>query len=111
MGGTRDGAGPNIMVGPGAFPPEGYLSFVHRFTTTREPEALSIPQHQTAVRYFLVDFSISVIFPDKKSRAKVLGTYGREKTTPELSNSVPYDPFPVDIYIAGKLLQSVCVST
>ncbi|PPQ80956.1 hypothetical protein CVT26_003527 [Gymnopilus dilepis] len=58
------------------------------------------------VRYFFVDFGISVRCTSKD--AKVLGSFAQDKSVPELSNSILYNPFPVDIYELGNVIKK-CV--
>lgn len=54
------------------------------------------------VRYFFVDFGLSVRFPPG-SPTLVVGDVGRDAEVPELSSTVPYDPFKADIYALGNL--------
>lgn len=54
------------------------------------------------VRYFYVDFGLSVRFPPG-SPTLVVGDVGRDAEVPELSSTVPYDPFKADIYALGNL--------
>lgn len=57
------------------------------------------------VKYYFIDFGISTQFdPDQHSRL-VLGLEGLDKDVPELSATVPYDPFKTDIFIIGSLLR------
>ena len=60
------------------------------------------------VKYYFIDLGISVHIPRGCPRF-VLGTAGLDQEVPELSNRVPYDPFQVDIFILGDMLeQTVC---
>jgi hypothetical protein len=109
---ARDGATPNIMMDATTMFPEGFHPAAphrHPIDILRPPP--SVPRRETTVRYYLIDFGISVRYEDKKSRGKITGADGRERTTPELSDTIPYDPFPVDIYVAGKVLQTIYVSS
>ena len=54
------------------------------------------------VRYFFIDFGISSRFAPGAS-SMVLGSQGREKDVPELSEVVPYDAYKVDIFALGSL--------
>ena len=75
------------------------------------PDARTIvhPLARTSVRvrYYFVDYGISTYFPPHVPHdAKlVLGTLGRDRDVPELSNVTPYDPYKVDIFIIGNLLR------
>ncbi|PPQ80958.1 LOW QUALITY PROTEIN: hypothetical protein CVT26_003529 [Gymnopilus dilepis] len=57
------------------------------------------------VQYYFIDFGISVRCPSPDT--KVLGVLAQDKTTPELSNTVPYSPFPVDIYQIGNVFKRI----
>lgn len=48
------------------------------------------------VRYYYIDFGISSF-----RQAKVTGLPGQERA-PELSDTVPYDPYKLDVYILGR---------
>ena len=54
------------------------------------------------VRYFFIDFDLSVRFAEGDSHY-VIGDVGRDDKVPELSNDVPYDAFKVDIFALGNL--------
>ncbi|EJD41431.1 hypothetical protein AURDEDRAFT_138671 [Auricularia subglabra TFB-10046 SS5] len=53
------------------------------------------------IRYYLIDFGISSRF-DGDGPYRVTGTIGRDPTAPELSDTVPYDPFKLDVYMVGN---------
>ena len=54
------------------------------------------------VKYFYVDFGLSVRFEPSAS-PYVVGDVGRDAEVPELSSTVPYDAFKADIYALGNL--------
>lgn len=56
------------------------------------------------VRYYNVDFGMSTRFLPGEPRL-VTGELGRDREAPELSDTVPYDPFKVDIFIIGNRLR------
>lgn len=56
------------------------------------------------VRYYYIDFGISVHIPEHVHPKLVAGRLGRDQEVPELSDAVPYDPFKVDIFIIGNLI-------
>ncbi|KAG8921539.1 hypothetical protein FRC01_000196 [Tulasnella sp. 417] len=51
------------------------------------------------VRYYLIDFGIST-----KGQDETLGIHGQE-LSPELSDTVPYNPYKLDVYILGMTYQ------
>lgn len=56
------------------------------------------------VKYYVTDFGISTKFEEGEERL-VLGTYCQDETVPELSDVIPYDPFPVDLYTLGNVFK------
>ncbi|KAG8944773.1 hypothetical protein FRC03_001913 [Tulasnella sp. 419] len=95
----RDCAVPNIMMDARRMFPSGW----HPMDETRLYDGrtnLASAQTRTAaggVRYYYVDFGLST-----KDEESVLGEHGQERA-PELEKgqTVPYDPFALDVYILG----------
>lgn len=57
------------------------------------------PPSRTAVggvRYYFIDFGLSTF-----KQSMTVGPHGQERA-PELSDTVPYDPYKLDVYILGK---------
>jgi hypothetical protein len=59
------------------------------------------------VDYYYIDFGLSGWFPDGKETAARLGVVGQVKKVPELSDTIPYNPFEVDIYQLGYTVLEV----
>jgi len=55
------------------------------------------------VRYYFIDFGIATQGEDSS-----LGLLGQERA-PELSDTVPYDPYKLDVYILGMMYQHFLV--
>ncbi|KAF9002389.1 hypothetical protein BDZ89DRAFT_1081356, partial [Hymenopellis radicata] len=53
------------------------------------------------VKYFFIDFESVSFHPEGTENARVLGIFGQYTVMPELSLSVPYNPFKVDIFQAA----------
>ncbi|KAG9041186.1 hypothetical protein FS837_012635 [Tulasnella sp. UAMH 9824] len=53
------------------------------------------------VRYYFIDFGLST-----RGESRTTGLMGNERA-PELSNTVPYDPYRLDVYILGKVYQEL----
>lgn len=68
--------------------------------------ATYIPRSVAGVRYYFADFGISVHVPEDAGADQklVTGTMGRDQDPPELSATIPYDPFKLDIFIIGNML-------
>lgn len=66
------------------------------------------------VKYYFTDFGISVHIPHEQQPKFVTGTHGIDRSPPELSATLPYDPFKLDIFILGnffrKTIYEVCVA-
>jgi hypothetical protein len=56
---------------------------------------------------FLHRFWIWTRFPSRDEMSLVTGRLGQNKTVPELSDTVPYDPFKVKIYQMGGVIQEL----
>ena len=65
-------------------------------------EATALSRTEHPVRYYYIDFDLSVRFAEGQPHL-VLGDVGREDKVPELSADVPYDPFKVDVFSLGNL--------
>ena len=58
------------------------------------------------VKYYYIDFGISVHIPPDTPSRLVVGIDGRDQDVPELSSIVAYDPFKVDVFIIGNLFKT-----
>lgn len=59
---------------------------------------------QRPPKYYFIDFGISSYFPPGCDPL-VVGRDGRDSEVPELSDTVPYNPFKTDVFIIGNLLK------
>lgn len=59
------------------------------------------------VDYYYIDFGLSAWYPDGKEDALRIGVVGQVKSVPELSATVPYNHFKVDIYQLGYTILEV----
>ena len=57
------------------------------------------------IKYYFVDFGLSVYIPADVRPKEALGHNGLDQEVPELSYTKPYDPFKVDMFILGHVLQ------
>ena len=57
------------------------------------------------VQYYYIDFSLSVYIPPDVQPKLAVGFFGRDQEPPELSDSIPYDPFKLDVFILGNVLR------
>lgn len=56
-----------------------------------------------SIRYHITDFGIATRFEDVDETRFVIGMDAQDKTVPELSDSIPYNHFLVDIYTLGNV--------
>ncbi|TEB08738.1 hypothetical protein FA13DRAFT_1145981 [Coprinellus micaceus] len=80
---------------PGA-PPEGRRNM---YKTFKWKSRWSVRPN----RYYVIDFGMSQRY-SKREGVLALGALGQDRTVPEMSNTVPYDPFPMDVYQFGNML-------
>ncbi|KAJ6461322.1 kinase-like domain-containing protein [Mycena sanguinolenta] len=60
------------------------------------------------INYYVIDFGLSREFFDAHPEDVLdVGKYGQDKTVPELSETVPYNPFKVDIYQLGNVIMEL----
>ncbi|KDQ64118.1 hypothetical protein JAAARDRAFT_27741 [Jaapia argillacea MUCL 33604] len=101
----RDCADQNIMMDARTLYPRGW----HPIRTNCGPDGVrELPpaaRIDCPVRYYFIDFGLATRFLPGDS-CEVVGAKGRDQDVPELSNTIPYDPFKVDIFILGHLYQT-----
>ncbi|CDO69429.1 hypothetical protein BN946_scf184791.g24 [Trametes cinnabarina] len=98
----RDIAMMNIMMDASSLYPDGHHPVRTGYTADARYPATALPRGSRSVTYVYIDFGLSSQFPEGVS-TYVVGCVGRDKEAPELSSTVPYDPFKVDIFALGNL--------
>ncbi|KAM5537890.1 hypothetical protein V8D89_008366 [Ganoderma adspersum] len=98
----RDVAAANIMMDGKALYPNGHHPVRRTFSEDAVYELTPLSRLEHPVRYFFIDFGISVRFADG-ARPEAVGVEGRCKEAPEMSFHVPYDAFKVDVFALGTL--------
>ena len=95
------------MMDASSLYPDGFHPVVLDWTTDALGMAKAFSRYTapTPVKYYFVDFGISSHFSPEDTERLVLGADGLDKTVPELSPAVPYDPFKVDIFVLGNFLR------
>ncbi|KAI0637717.1 hypothetical protein C8Q77DRAFT_1047583 [Trametes polyzona] len=101
----RDCALRNLMMDASAMYPRGFHPIYRYHLLDAKTLAPVLSRSSAGVKYYFVDFGISTHFRPEDTSRLVLGTDGIETTVPELSKTVPYDPFKVDIYILGAMFR------
>lgn len=82
--------------------PHGHHPVRLAYTPDALFDAPALSRTQRSVRYYFIDFGLSSHFTPGQSPL-VLGTKGRDKDPPELSDEIPYNAFQLDIYILGNV--------
>ncbi|KAI0819187.1 kinase-like domain-containing protein [Trametes gibbosa] len=101
----RDIAASNVMMDASSLYPSGYHPMQLGYTPDVLHPVTALPRAGRGVRYYYIDFGVSSRFQVGQS-SLVLGDVGRAYV-PELSATVPYDAFKVDIYALGDLLSKI----
>ncbi|KAJ1300200.1 hypothetical protein OPQ81_011948 [Rhizoctonia solani] len=100
-----DIASPNVMMDARPLYTEPFHPFYQSLsldaTRILEPRYHRSQKH---TRYYFIDLGYSVQFDDSSAPWAVLGSQARE-LAPEQETGVPYDPFSVDVYQLGKMIQ------
>ncbi|RDB27940.1 hypothetical protein Hypma_002167 [Hypsizygus marmoreus] len=60
-----------------------------------------------SLQYYFIDFDVSHRYPPGLENIKDTGIYGQDRSVPERSLDVPYDPFKVDVYQLGNVLLNI----
>ncbi|KAI0771522.1 kinase-like domain-containing protein [Trametes elegans] len=102
----RDCAYKNIMMDPKDLYPKGFHPVHHGLLPDASGPSPVLSRAGVSLPYYFIDFGISSRFSPDDSPKLVLGKNGLERSVPELSDDVPYDPFKVDIYILGALFKA-----
>jgi hypothetical protein len=95
----------NLLMDADAMYPEGFHPIKPTFKRDYSGRATYIPRSVAGVRYYFADFGLSVHIPEEEPQKLVTGDLGRDQDPPELSESVPYDPFKLDMFIIGNMLR------
>jgi len=101
----RDAASPNWMMDASAMYPEGFHPYTQQYAKEGAVYNLAkaLTRTQAPPKYYLIDFGISTRYTDTGSPILDVGMPGRSRA-PELSATVPYDPFAVDVFAYGEVL-------
>lgn len=72
-----------------------------------------IPRYRTRksvgpMKYYWVDFGLSIHFPSLEHRQLVYGRVGQERNVPEMSQDAFYDAFKADVFQVGMTMKRLC---
>lgn len=95
----------NFLMDADAMYPEGFHPVNYMYKRDYSGWATYLPRSVAGVRYYFADFGISVHIPEDEPQKLTVGVLGRDQEPPELSETVAYDPFKLDIFIIGNMLK------
>lgn len=85
--------------------PHGFHPVLTDLLPTADKPTQPLSRFTTPIKYYYVDFGISVQIPLDSLPKRAVGRDGLDQEVPELSDTVPYDPFKVDIFILGNVFR------
>ena len=91
------------MFDPEPLYPKSYHPVLTRYDANLRFRASHYSRTFRPTKYYLIDFGYSRRF-DSKDGIRLGGVVGQDDSVPEMSLTVPYDPFPVDVYHLGNML-------
>ncbi|OCB92166.1 hypothetical protein A7U60_g458 [Sanghuangporus baumii] len=99
----RDCSDLNIMLDGTSMYPDGFHPVLHsRSRSWTAPAKFKSRTDSPGVKYFFTDFGLSTRFDDAVEERLVTGRICQTHV-PELSDTIPYDPFALDIYLLGDV--------
>lgn len=102
---TRDACYFNLMMDPSKVIPKGF-----RFSKPHTRDGLKrlVWRERWSVRpikYYFIDFGLSEQYPFGLKNIRDYGIFGQDRTVPEMSVTIPYDPFKADVYQLGNVFK------
>ncbi|RDB18694.1 hypothetical protein Hypma_014745 [Hypsizygus marmoreus] len=100
----RDACFYNLMMDTSKAMPRGF-----HFARWRSHDGLKYGLHWhdrwsvRPVKYYFIDFGLSHQYPRGRKNILDGGIFGQDRTVPEMSITVPYDPFKADVYQLGNV--------
>ena len=93
------------MVDPSKLCPEGFHFAEPTLQDDFETPSKWLERRSVApLNYYFVDFEMAEYFPPGTDDRLCLGIYGQEKDVPEMSMTIPYDPFKLDVFQLGSAM-------
>ena len=106
----RDCVLKNLGMDADAMYPEGFHPIGLEFKPDYSDAAEYTSRSAAGVKYYFIDFGISVHITSDMDSKLVTGFLGRDREPPEIANQDPnnpskYDPFKLDIFIIGNMFK------
>ena len=87
--------------------PLGFHPIVPSYLPDFSTPSSRLTRSTAKVRYYFIDYGISTHVPPGSPPVTVIGRAGRDQDVPELSETKPYDLFPIDVFIVGNVLRTI----
>ena len=101
------------MMDASAMYPQGFHPIWDVFLLDAHTPVYPPSRSAVGVKYYYIDYGISVHIPPEVHPKTALGGHGRDQEPPELSFKVLYDPFKLDIFTIGNVFRreicDVCI--
>ncbi|KDR79996.1 hypothetical protein GALMADRAFT_1173938 [Galerina marginata CBS 339.88] len=98
----RDACYFNLMMDPTKVIPSGFHFVLNHLQDDVKTQVIYNDRRSVApVKYYFIDYETADRFEPGE---KCLGMIGQNRTVPEMSPTVPYDPFKVDVYQLGSVI-------
>ena len=93
------------MVDSTKLVPDGNVSFLKPARTEDWSRLLTpvVRRSVAPLKYFFIDFETAIRFSPDDKNPRCVGKFGQEREAPELSDTVPYNPFKLDVYQLGMI--------
>lgn len=101
----RDACFFNLMVESAKLIPDGDVSILLQYKTDDWSRYIKpvVRRSVAPLKYFFIDFEMAVRYPPEEQNPLAIGRVGQERNVPELSDTVPYNPFKLDVYQLGSI--------
>ena len=101
----RDACFLNLMVESTKLVPDGDVSILQQYRTDDWSRCVKpvVRRSVAPLKYFFIDFEMAVRFPPDEQNPLSIGRVGQERNVPELSDTVPYNPFKLDVFQLGSI--------
>ena len=101
----RDACYFNLMVDSAKLVPDGDISFSVPYLTRDKCRLVKrvVRRSVAPLEYYFIDFESATRYPLDEKNPLCVGTTGQERSVPELSDTLPYNPFKLDVYQLGSI--------
>ena len=93
------------MVDSAKLVPDGDISFSVPYLTRDKCRLVKrvVRRSVAPLEYYFIDFESATRYPLDEKNPLCVGTTGQERSVLELSDTLPYNPFKLDVYQLGSI--------